>query len=139
MKLSYNLSVLVSVLSFSSSAVAFQKAEGFGRPALFQTPKSALFAANNNVVLRPSDDTAAFDSLKLGGCRVHRYKRENDFDSETEYVMWYHGRSEEQDTKKDLPPLSTGRIGRATSKNGLSWKKDTIGSACEDMDGVTVG
>lgn len=53
--------------------------------------------------------------------------------------MWYHGRSVEQDSDKSLPPLSTGRIGRATSKNGLSWKKDTVGSASEDIPGVAVG
>lgn len=97
-----------------------------------------MFGANNNIVIRPSEDAAAFDSLKVGGCRVHRYQRD-EFDSETEYVMWYHGRSEEQDKDKTLPPLSTGRIGRATSKNGLSWKKDTKGSLSEDINGVSVG
>lgn len=138
MRLSYNIGVLVSILSCSSSALAFQNAEAFGRPASFQKP-SALFM-NANVVLRPSEDTAAFDSLKIGGCRVHRYTRnDGNFDSETDYVMWYHGRSEEQDQNKDLPPLSTGRIGRATSKNGLSWEKDTEGSVSEDTSGVSVG
>jgi hypothetical protein len=53
--------------------------------------------------------------------------------------MWYHGRSEEQDKDKTLPPLSTGRIGRASSKNGLVWKKDIIGGYSEDMEGVSVG
>ncbi len=101
---------------------------------------SGLFAVNNNVVLRPSNqDEDVFDNLKIGGCKVHRYRRENDPDSETEYVMWYHGRSIEQDSDKSLPPLSTGRIGRATSRNGLSWKKDTVGSASEDIPGVAVG
>mmetsp|Transcript_8982 Transcript_8982/g.25801 ORF Transcript_8982/g.25801 Transcript_8982/m.25801 type:complete len:452 (+) Transcript_8982:109-1464(+) len=101
---------------------------------------TSLFAVNNNVVLRPSSpDEDVFDNLKIGSCKVHRYRKENDPDSETEYVMWYHGRSVQQDSDKSLPPLSTGRIGRATSKNGLSWKKDTVGSASEDMKGVAIG
>jgi Glycosyl hydrolases family 32 N-terminal domain len=48
-------------------------------------------------------------------------------------------RSEELDSDKTLPPLSTGRIGRATSKNGLHWVKDTKGSVSEDMTGVCIG
>ena len=83
MRLSYNLGVLAAILSCSNSSLAFQRAEAWGvRPA-----KSALFAADgSNVVLRPTyEDSEVFDSLKLGGCRVHRYKRD-DFDSETEYV-----------------------------------------------------
>ena len=137
MRQSYNFPVLLFFASCCSSALAFQNADGWKRQK-FQS-KSELFVTNNNVVLRPSEDKSTFDSLKLGGCTVHRYKRENDPESETEYVMWYHGRSEEQDKNKDLPPLSTGRIGRATSKNGLSWEKDTIGSVSEDIDGVSVG
>ena len=115
------------------------------RPVSF-IPKSAapqgLFAGGSdyNVVLRPSEDQSAFDSLKIGGARVHRYSRENEsLDSETEYVMWYHGRSIEMDADKSLPPLSTGRIGRATSKNGLLWKKDTKGSLSEDADDCSLG
>ena len=54
-------------------------------------------------------------------------------------VMWYHGRSIEQDEDTMLPPLSTGRIGRATSKNGLVFEKDRVGSSSEDVDGVAVG
>ena len=96
-------------------------------------------AINNNIVLRPSEDTNAFDSLKIGGARVHRYRRESDPESETEYIMWYHGRSREQDADNILPPLSTGRIGRATSKNGLLWKKDTAGSASEDTSDCSLG
>jgi len=69
--------------------------------------------------------------------------------------MWYHGRSAafesgEEDHGDDdeaargssvvsKPPLSTGRIGRATSRNGLHWKKDRTGSGSEDFDGVSLG
>ena len=49
-------------------------------------------ASDNNIVLSPSDDPEAFDSLKIGGARVHRYSLSSDPDSQTEYVMWYHGR-----------------------------------------------
>ena len=97
----------------------------------------------NNVVLEPSfDDESAFDSLKIGNARVHRYSREDDPDSQTEYVMWYHGRSlsdEKNEDANNIPPLSTGRIGRATSRNGLHWSKDTTGSASEDREGVSLG
>jgi hypothetical protein len=48
-------------------------------------------------------------------------------------------RSKELDADKTLPPLSTGRIGRATSRNGLHWVKDTKGSRSEDMEGVSMG
>lgn len=58
---------------------------------------------------------------KIGSAKVHRYSRDSDPDSEVEYVMWYHGRGADFDPEKELPPLSTGRIGRATSKNGLHW------------------
>lgn len=40
-----------------------------------------------NVVLRPSDDDEAFDSLKIGSAKVHRYSLDTDPDCETEYVM----------------------------------------------------
>ena len=109
------------------------------RPA-FSTTTTRLNAANDhNVVLSPSDDPAAFDSLKVGSAKVHRYSLDTDPDSKTEYVMWYHGRSEALDSDKSLPPLSTGRIGRATSLNGLHWVKDTVGSDSEDIPGVSVG
>ncbi|KAL3940622.1 MAG: hypothetical protein SGBAC_004878 [Bacillariaceae sp.] len=131
MKTVWNLFVLSQLVINGSEA--FQDAKALGRR------KAALFGGANNVVLEPSfENKEAFDSLKVGGCRVHRYNRDG-IESETEYVMWYHGRSEEQDKDKTLPPLSTGRIGRATSKNGLSWEKDTKGSLDADMKGVSLG
>lgn len=95
--------------------------------------------AASNIVLEPSTSEDAFDNLKIGSAKVHRYSLDSDPDSNTEYVMWYHGRSEQLDEDKTLPPLSTGRIGRATSKNGLHWVKDTKGSESEDMKGVSIG
>jgi hypothetical protein len=114
------------------------------------SPNTHLFSTVvNNVVLRPTgkDDTDeeiesdqdVFDSLKIGGCRVHRYSGSTVEDADVHYVMWYHGRSVEQDRDKSLPPLSTGRIGRATSKNGLMFVKDRKGSSSEDVEGVAVG
>lgn len=132
MKTVWNLFVLSQLLLINNSE-AFQDAKALSRR------KVSLFgASNNNVVLTTSENEEAFDSLKIGGCRVHRYKRDG-IDSETEYVMWYHGRSVEQDKDKTLPPLSSGRIGRATSKNGLSWEKDTKGSLDADITGVSLG
>jgi hypothetical protein len=95
-------------------------------------------AANNNIVLKPSEDPAAFDSFKIGSARVHRYSREDESDSQTQYIMWYHGRSKGMDDAA-LPPLSTGRIGRATSKNGLIWEKQLAGSLSEDAPDVNLG
>lgn len=127
-------------------ALGWQTVDAFHvgtRSSSSSTPRSTTtqLHLSNNVVLRPSTEAeTAFDSLKIGGCRVHRYSRGvDDPDSETEYVMWYHGRSVEQDLDKSLPPLSTGRIGRATSKNGLVFQKDTLGSSSEDVEGVAVG
>lgn len=102
---------------------------------------SSSTSINNNIVLQPSADESAFDSFKIGGARVHRYSsRDQDpADSQTEYVMWYHGRTQEMGADPSLPPLSTGRIGRATSRNGLHWIKDEIGSASEDRPDVSLG
>lgn len=91
-----------------------------------------------NVVLRPSEDPKAFDSSKIGSARVHRYIRDNE-SSDAEYVMWYHGRSVEFPDDPNLPPLSTGRIGRATSNNGLHWQKSVEGSESEDVSDVSLG
>lgn len=116
-----------------------------GRRPSFSTSLQASVPAvgQYNVVLHPAvDDENAFDSFKIGNARVHRYSRDNDPESEIEYVMWYHGRSQtmqQADQFKDIPPLSTGRIGRATSKNGLVWQKDRNGSASEDAPDVCLG
>jgi len=92
-----------------------------------------------NVVLAPSitSDTA-FDNFKVGHARVHRYK--NDESEMTEYVLWYHGRSHQMNAQNEkLPPLSTGRIGRATSRNGLVFEKDAVGAVSEDVHDVSLG
>ena len=96
----------------------------------------------NNVVLSPSEDPAAFDSYAIGTPRVHRYLRDANDSDEAEYVMWYHGRCQDLNhPDKNLPPLSTGRIGRATSRNGLVWTKCPIGSGSETNSppGVSLG
>lgn len=99
-------------------------------------PTTRLY--NNNVVLRPSENPQAFDSFKIGSARVHRYIRDNE-SSDAEYVMWYHGRSQEFPDDPSLPPLSTGRIGRAISYNGLVWEKCKEGSESEDVSDVSLG
>ena len=138
MKFSFSVALLTTLLGCNVEAFAPSN----GRRT---TTTSSLFSTtvtNSNVVLRPSTDTPdAFDSLKVGTARVHRYQRdgiESSSDS-AEYVMWYHGRSKELDADKALPPLSTGRIGRAFSNNGLSWKKDPVGSESEDAKDVSLG
>lgn len=126
-----------------------------------RTASSRLFhAAENhegfNVVLAPSDPSStAFDNFKVGHARVHRYRRrsalvlDNDASTattttteEAEYVLWYHGRSHQMNAQNSkLPPLSTGRIGRATSRNGLVFEKDSLtrASISEDVDDVSLG
>jgi hypothetical protein len=97
-------------------------------------------AVNNNIVLKPSTDPGAFDNFKIGGARVHRYSRDSGPDkNDAEYIMWYHGRSTAMDAEKNLPPLSTGRIGRASSRNGLIWNKLVEGSMSEDAPDVSLG
>jgi hypothetical protein len=113
---------------------------------------SASSRSGFNVVLSPSTHQEdAFDNFKVGNCRVHRYSSDKvsgsniDLSTTTEYVMWYHGRDrtlhnhDGGGSSNRLPPLSTGRIGRATSRNGLAWEKDITGSASEDMSGVSLG
>ena len=56
--------------------------------------------------------------------------------------MWYHGRCQDLNSPdKNLPPLSTGRIGRATSRNGVVWTKCPLGSGDEahSPPGVSLG
>ncbi len=51
----------------------------------------------------------------------------------------YHGRNYDFDNENKLPPLSTGRIGRAVSRNGLHWERNIVGSESEDIGGVSLG
>jgi len=103
-------------------------------------PETILKLSNSpqssNVVFRPSTDPEAFDSAKIGSVSIHRYPRSA---GDSEYVMWYHGRSTNFDSSNELPPLSTGRIGRATSRNGLLWERNEVGSESEDVRGVCLG
>jgi len=93
-----------------------------------------------NVVFRPSTNDEAFDSLKLGTARVHRYSDPSNPADDSEYIMWYHARDESiNKAEESLPPLSTGRIGRATSRNGLIWERDEDGSLDADIKGVSLG
>lgn len=92
-----------------------------------------------NVVFRPSSKEDSFDSLKLGTARVHRYSDPESGLDDSEYIMWYHGRDSTLSEDNSLPPLSTGRIGRATSRNGLIWERDEDGSVDTDKKGVSLG
>lgn len=53
--------------------------------------------------------------------------------------MWYHARDPSINNEDGIAPLSTGRIGRATSRNGLVWERDEDGSVDTDMKGVSLG
>lgn len=93
-----------------------------------------------NVVFRPSTDEDSFDSFKLGTARVHRYSDPDSGMDDSEYIMWYHARDPSLNSADNsLPPLSTGRIGRATSRNGLVWERDEDGSNDADREGVALG
>lgn len=108
-------------------------------PGAAKQSTTVLRATNNNVVLRPSESDEAFDSFKIGSPRVHRYIRDGSAEESAEYVMWYQGRSKNLSDDKSLPPLSTGRIGRATSLNGLQWEKMTEASLAEDVSDCSLG
>ncbi len=138
----FSPAVLATLFFQNATAFAPSRSKASATRSLYST------APASNVVLTPTertedddDDAKTFDSLAIGGCHVHRYKSTsfNTDDTDVNYVMWYHGRSAEQDKDENLPPLSTGRIGRATSKNGLVWEKDTKGSSDADMEGVSLG
>mmetsp|Transcript_19088 Transcript_19088/g.28791 ORF Transcript_19088/g.28791 Transcript_19088/m.28791 type:complete len:482 (+) Transcript_19088:133-1578(+) len=109
-------------------------------PPSYTTALGSTTAAVNNIVLSPSSsDEDKFDNYAIGTPRVHRYLRDDDSDA-AEYVMWYHARGTDLNSaENNLPPLSTGRIGRATSKNGLVWEKCNLGSGSEDEPGVSLG
>ena len=139
------------------------------RPFVSLQSSSGSGSDYNVVLRPSFDVNDAFDNFKVGNCRVHRYapvmssssddsssssSNSNSDGSLTEYVMWYHGRDQvleknspqSSDSDSDassnnapLPPLSTGRIGRATSRNGLVWEKDRVGSQSEDRTGVALG
>jgi len=137
MKISYLCTILLSASISKSSAWSISSSNQ-RRASL-----TKVFSSNDsNVVLRPSDDPTAFDSFRIGTPRVHRYIRDSLSsieDDSGEYVMWYHGRPSNFDESGELPPLSTGRIGRATSRNGLHWQRSLEGSESEDIGGVTLG
>ena len=139
MGFSFQSTFLCTALALSYEASAWT-IPSVSRSSRWSTKLHAV-AGDQNVVLAPSEEASSFDSLKVGTACVHRYSREEDPEGGTEYVMWYHGRSKELDAEFDnkLPPLTTGRIGRATSRNGLVWEKDTVGSASEDIEGVSLG
>lgn len=133
--------VLLTATASAWSPAKYGRAGSIDRNSMhtlrLSTSNDNLASIGSNVVLAPSTDAGAFDSLKIGCPRVHRYVREGSEGSE--YIMWYHGRNEELNSSGDAPPLSTGRIGKATSLNGLQWSKMTEGSASEDAPDVTLG
>ena len=55
------------------------------------------------------------------------------------YRMWYHARDPSINNEDGIAPLSTGRIGRATSRNGLIWERDEDGSVDADHKGASLG
>lgn len=120
-----------------SNLITIQAWSGHNSITFFTQTALKSSANDSNVVLRPSSDPLAFDNSKVGAARIHRYARESS--DESEYVMWYHGRNSGFDKDNKLPPLSTGRIGRAISRNGLHWEKCEVGSASEDITGVSLG
>ena len=134
----YQSNVHAFVPQFSSRA---SQASSFIPSSIRQSKGTNLHESSldYNVVFRPSTDTESFDSLKLGTARVHRYSDPSSGLDDSEYIMWYHARDPNLDCADSLPPLSTGRIGRATSRNGLIWERDDEGSVDADVKGVSLG
>lgn len=127
-------------LSLMASCQAFAPTKSTLSRTTTQLHQQSANKNDYNVVFRPSASADSFDSLKLGTARVHRYSDPNSGLDDSEYIMWYHARDTSlNEADKDLPPLSTGRIGRATSRNGLIWERDEVGSVDADMTGVSMG
>jgi len=128
------------VPQIGSSAAFHKRTNGF---SVKSTTEDVTENKDFNVVFRPSEVDDKFDSFKIGGARVHRYPGGVD-GGESEYTMWYHGRSKAapmtgEESNENLAPLSTGRIGMAYSRNGLAWERQKEGSKSEDMKGVALG
>eukprot|EP00638_Chattonella_subsalsa_P005044 CAMPEP_0117762196 /NCGR_PEP_ID=MMETSP0947-20121206/17781_1 /TAXON_ID=44440 /ORGANISM="Chattonella subsalsa, Strain CCMP2191" /LENGTH=431 /DNA_ID=CAMNT_0005583431 /DNA_START=50 /DNA_END=1345 /DNA_ORIENTATION=- len=68
-----------------------------------------------------SKSSSTFDSKSIGGPVVKRYIDASN--GEEKWTLFYHGRS--VDFEEDVLQLSTGRIGRAFSRDGIVWSKDT--------------
>lgn len=77
--------------------------------------RTHLKALNDGLVLSNRDGVLGEESL--GGPVVHYYEEEG------EWTMWFHGRGGGQAPDAKLPPISTGRIGMARSKDGLTWER----------------
>lgn len=82
---------------------------------------SPLTASSRRGLVFPTEvEDGWFDSATVGSPRVHRY-----FHDEGErWVMWYHG--QDQDWHADgegIMDIGTGRIGRAESADGLTWRR----------------
>jgi len=86
--------VLLSLINAFTAEAWAPKSIAQTRQSSFasQTLTFLSSSADNNIVLSPSDDPDAFDNLKVGSAKIHRYSLDTDPDSNTEYVMWYHGR-----------------------------------------------
>ena len=121
------------------SSLAFLGYQSRRSTQIISTSTTLKSKNDYNVVFRPSSDPDSFDSFKIGTARVHRYSDPNSMTDDTEYIMWYHARDSGFDSDNSLPPLSTGRIGRATSRNGLVWERDETGSYDSDKEGVSLG
>lgn len=106
-----------------TGAEAFQRLphpRGFGSPRRGGSG-TARFAEASGLVLGPSSSSvpvAPAPCSSLGMPRVHRYRREEG----AEWVMWFQGRDSE--IEDDVIQLSTGRIYRARSDDGVQWSME---------------
>ena len=82
--------VLGTVAAVAAAAVAIGGVDAFSVPlsrSISSTSSSSTqLYLSNNIVLTPStDEKSTFDSLKVGGVRIHRYARDGSTDEDTEY------------------------------------------------------
>eukprot|EP00904_Undaria_pinnatifida_P003951 jgi/Undpi1/13557/HiC_scaffold_8.g03216.m1 len=80
----------------------------------------AEYESSRGLVFPTEREEGWFDSATVGSPRVHRYLH----DEGSRWVMWYHG----QDTAwgeegEGVMDIGTGRIGRAESSDGLTWRR----------------
>lgn len=90
-------------------------------------PRASVVLGEAGLVLAPSR-TAGFDDKVVGSACVRRFV----YDEGESWMMWYSARGEDFD--QEVLPIATGKIGLATSEDGISWKREGPVLTSEDSD-----
>ena len=99
------------------------------RPSL---ARASTATREDGLVFAPDDAATVVDArgvASLGMPRVARYMRDDD---SARYVMWFQARDDS--INEEVVPLSTGRVFRAESFDGRSWRA----LAGDEMNGAAI-